>query len=50
MKRYRILYWFGSIHTVYVVEANNKEEAEKKFREIKGDRNIIDIKELGQNY
>ena len=46
MKRYRILYWFGSIHTVYVLEANNKEEAEKKFREINGKRSIIDIKEL----
>lgn len=46
MKKYRILYWSGSMRTEYIVKANNEEEAEKKFREIKGDRNIIDIEEL----
>ena len=46
MKKYRILYWLGSMKTEYVVKAKNKEEAKKKFREIKGDKNIIDIEEL----
>ena len=46
MKKYRILYWLGSMKTEYIVKANDKEEAEKKFREIKGDKNIIDIEEL----
>lgn len=46
MKKYRILYWLGSMKTNYIVKADNKEEAEKKFREIKGDKNITDIEEL----
>lgn len=46
MKKYRILYWLGSMKTEYVVKANSTEEAKKKFREIKGDKNIIDIEEL----
>lgn len=46
MKKYRILYWLGSMKTEYVVKASNKEDAEKKFREIKGDKNIIDIEDL----
>ena len=46
MKKYRILYWLGSMKTEYVVKADNKEEAEQKFREIKGNKNIIDIEEL----
>ena len=46
MKKYRILYWLGSIKTEHVVKASNKEEAEKKFREVKGDKNIIGIEEI----
>lgn len=46
MKKYRILYWLGSMKTDYIVKADSTEEAEKKFREIKGDKNIIDIEEL----
>lgn len=46
MKKYRILYWLGSMQTEYIVKADSTEEAEKKFREIKGDKNIIDIEEL----
>lgn len=48
MKKYRILYWLGSMKTDYVVKASNKEEAEKKFKEIKGDKNIVEIEELAQ--
>lgn len=46
MKWYRILYWLGSMKTEYVVEANSIEDAEKKFRKIKGNRNIIDVDEF----
>ena len=46
MKKYRILYWLGSMKTDYIVKADNTEEAEKKFREIKGNNaNIISIEE-----
>lgn len=45
MKKYRILYWLGSMKTEYVVKASSTEEAVKKFREIKGGKNIIDIEE-----
>ena len=46
MKKYRILYWLGSIKTEYIVKANSTKEAEKKFIKIKGDKDIIDIEEL----
>lgn len=47
MKKYRILYWLGSMKTDYIVKANNKEEAEKKFKEIKGNNaNIFSIEEI----
>ena len=46
MKKYRILYWLGSMKTDCIVKADSAEEAEKKFKEIKGDKNIIDIEEL----
>lgn len=45
MKKYRILYWFGSMVTEFVVKADNAEEAEKKFRETKGNKTIVEIKE-----
>lgn len=44
--KYRILYWLGSMTTEYVVKANNEEEAVKKFKEVKGDKNIIEIIEI----
>ena len=43
--KYRIIYWFGSITTECVITAKDAEEAEKKFREMKGDKTIIEIKE-----
>lgn len=46
MKRYRILYWLCSVKTEYIVKASNKEEAEKKFRKVKGDMRIINTEEL----
>lgn len=46
MKKYRILYWFGSMRTEYIIRAINKEEAKKKFSEIKGDMHILDIEEI----
>lgn len=48
MKKYRILYWLGSMKTEYIVKASNKQEAEKKFKETKGNKNIVDIEELSQ--
>lgn len=47
MNRYRIIYWLGSMKTEYVVKASNEEEAKKKFREAKGDKNIVSVK--GEN-
>jgi hypothetical protein len=44
--KYRIIYWLGSMTTEYVVKANNEEEAVKKFKEVKGDKNIIEIIEI----
>lgn len=49
MKKYRILYWMGSITTDWCVSANSAEEAEKKFREIKGEeKEIVRIEEVGE--
>lgn len=49
MKKYRILYWFGSCYTDWYVLAENEETAKDKFRETKGnvDR-IIRIEETGE--
>jgi hypothetical protein len=49
MKKYRILYWMGSITTDWCVSANSAEEAEKKFREIKGEeKEIVKIVEIDE--
>ena len=48
MKTYQIVYWFGSITTEQIVKAETAQEAEAKFRETKGDRCIVSIREVGQ--
>ena len=45
-KKYRIVYWFGSIKTDCIVTANCTEEAKKNFIELKGDKKIIEIEEI----
>ena len=43
MKKYRIVYWFGSCITEWYVKANDEQEALKKFKELKGEKEIINI-------
>lgn len=46
MKKYRIIYWFNSMRTDSIVKADNEEDAIKKFRESKYNRDIKDIIEI----
>ena len=47
MKKYRITYQINTYTTEYFVNAENKETAEKKFREIKGNNpKIVSIEEV----
>ena len=47
MKKYRITYQSNTYTTEYFVNAENKETAEKKFREIKGNNpKIVSIEEV----
>lgn len=41
--KYRIVYYFGSIATDFIVNANSGEEAIKKFEARKGNKQIIRI-------
>lgn len=43
MDKYRIIYWFNSCTTECYVRANNEREALEKFREMKGEKRIINI-------
>lgn len=45
MKRYRIVYWMGSIITEWHGKAKDKETVIKKFREAHGHSEIINIEE-----
>ena len=45
MKTYRIFYWLGSMTTEHYVKADSAEEAEKKFKALKGEKDIINIEE-----
>ena len=48
MKKWRIVYWFGSITTETFVKANSKEEAIVEFEKSKGKSkdDIINIEEV----
>lgn len=46
MKKYRIVYWFGSIKTDWIVKANSEEEAREEFIRIKGNKEIVRIEEV----
>jgi len=46
MKKYRIIYCFGSMRTDWIVKAGSEEEAREKFIQIKGDKKIIRIEEV----
>lgn len=43
MKKYRIVYWFNSCTTECYIKADNKNEALEKFKELKGEKRIINI-------
>lgn len=45
MKKYRFVYWFGSITTECYINANSQEEAIELFKEKKGDMHIVNIEE-----
>ena len=45
MKRFRIIYWFGSITTERYITAVNEEEARKKFAEW-SDKKIVSNEEV----
>ena len=46
MKKYRIVYQLNSITTEWYVRADNEKDAEKKFRDLKGNNvKIINIEE-----
>lgn len=48
MKRYEILYWFGSITTSVYVTATSKQDAVDKFHEVKGcQAEVISVAEVG---
>ena len=52
MKKWRIVYWFGSITTETIIKADSKEESIIEFEKRKGKdkgKDIIIIEELG-NY
>ena len=48
MNRFQVLYWVGSAVTDCYIDANDSEEARKKFAEKRNghDDNIIKIKEI----
>ena len=46
MKKFRIVYWLSLYITEWYVTANNKDAAEKRFRKLKGNKQIIDIQEM----
>lgn len=45
MKKWRIIYWFGSITTEVFIEADSKEDATAEFEKRKGKDTIINIEE-----
>lgn len=46
MRRYRIVYWLGSIRTEWHIKAKDEEDAAKKFKETKGgDAEIVKIED-----
>lgn len=45
MTKYRIVYWFNACTTECYIVTNSKENALKRFREIKGNKTIISIEE-----
>ena len=45
MKKFRIVYWFGSCMTEHYVKAENEQKALEKFKELKGEKTIVNIEE-----
>lgn len=45
MKKWRIVYWLCLYRTEWIVRADSKEEARRKFKEKMGDHEIIQISE-----
>jgi len=45
MKKWKITYWLCLYRTEWIVTADNKEEARRKFKETIGDNEIIQISE-----
>ena len=48
MKKFRFVYWFGSCITEWYVKADSEEKAIEKFKEIKGDKRIVNIEEVAE--
>lgn len=45
MKKFRIMYWFNSCTTECYVKADDEVGALEKFKELKGEKQIISIEE-----
>lgn len=49
MKKWRIVYWCGLHKTEWIVRATDRAEARRKFKELKGEQEIIQICETSDN-
>lgn len=46
MRSFRIVYWFNSCITECYVRADNEQMALEKFKELKGEKKIVDIETM----
>ena len=46
MKKFRIVYWFNSCITECYVKADNEQNALGKFKELKGEKRIVNIETI----
>lgn len=49
MKKWRVVYWSGLNKAEWIVRASDESEAVRKFKELKGDVEIVDVFETSDN-